>query len=143
MAVKTVPRLAGNRTQPDTYFEQVKQFPLVHIRDRAHLKAAESVIEGLLRRELDRGEEEYLDALTDLVEVYEDKSVLIPDAPEADVLRLLMTSNGLSQAALAKAVGISQSTISAVINGTRSLTKGQVQTLAAHFGVSPVVFFSA
>ena len=36
------------------------------------------------------------------------------DVSEADVLRELMRSNGLSQMELAKAVGIAQSSISAV-----------------------------
>ena len=43
----------------------------------------------------------------------------IPDASEAEVLRTLMTSNDLSQSSLARQVGISQSTISAVLAGTR------------------------
>jgi HTH-type transcriptional regulator/antitoxin HigA len=139
----TATRRGGVRTQPDTYFALVERFPLVHIQDRAHLRAAGAVIVELLRRDLDAGEEAYLDALTDLVEVYEAKHVPIPDAPEGDVLRLLLASNGLSQSALARAVGISQSTISAVLNGSRTLTRAQVQALAAHFGVSPAVFFSA
>ena len=64
----------------------------------------------------------------------------IPDASEADVLRLLMESNGLSQMALARKVGISQSTISAVLHGTRSLTRDQVITLARFFNVGPGAF---
>jgi HTH-type transcriptional regulator/antitoxin HigA len=64
----------------------------------------------------------------------------MPDASEADVLRELMRSNGLSQPKLAKTAGIAQSTISAVLNGGRSLTKGQVVKLAKVFGVSPAVF---
>ena len=59
---------------------------------------------------------------------------------QADVLRLLMESNGLSQMALARKVGISQSTISAVLDGTRSLTKEHVITLARCFNVGPGAF---
>ena len=87
--------------------------------------------------DLDSGAEEYLAVLTDLVEAYEDEHHPIPDASEADVLRELMRSNGFSQPKLAKEVGIAQSTLSAVLNGTRSLTKGQVVTLARFFHVSP------
>ena len=131
------------RMLPDTYFALVKRFPLTHIRDDDHLEAAQEVIDRLLEEDLDEGAREYLDALTDLVETYEDEHVPIPDASEADVLRELMRSNGLSQAKLAKAVGISQSTISAVLNGTRSLTKEQVVTLARFFHVSPAAFLPA
>jgi HTH-type transcriptional regulator/antitoxin HigA len=137
MAVKTT------RTLPDSYFELVKKFPLTHIGDDDHAEAAQEVIDQLLRRDLDTGEQAYLDVLTDLFEAYEDEHVSIPDVSEADVLRELMRSNGLSQAVLAKKVGMAQSTISAVLNGTRSLTKQQVVKLAAFFGVSPAAFLPA
>ena len=128
------------RTLPDTYFELVKQFPLTHIRGDGHLEEAQEVIDRLLQEDLDRGAQEYLGALTDLVEAYEEKHVPIPGASEADVLRELMRANGLSQGRLQQAVGISQSTISAVLNGTRSLTKEQVIALARYFRVSPAAF---
>jgi HTH-type transcriptional regulator / antitoxin HigA len=142
MAARTKVK-AANRTLPDTYFERVRRFPLTHIRDDAHLDAAQGVIDGLLREELDLGAQEYLDALTDLVETYEAAHVTIPDAPEADVLRELVRASGLTQPDLAKKVGIAQSTLSAVLNGTRSLTKEQVVILARHFRVSPVAFLPA
>ena len=125
---------------PDTYFALVKQFPLTHLRDDDHLDAAQEVIDRLLTRNLDEGEQDYLDVLTDLVESFENANVVIPDASEADVLRAIMESNGLSQTRLAKRVGISQSTISAVLNGMRSLTKEQVILLAKEFRLSPLAF---
>ncbi len=131
------------KTLPDTYFALVKQFPLTHIRDDDHLDAAITIIDRLLQENRDAGAEEYLDALTDLVETYEDKHVLIPNASEADVLRILMESNRLSQSRLAKEVGISQSTISAVLKGSRSLTKEHVVKLAQFFHVSPAAFLPA
>src|SRR3954454_15834507 len=85
MAAKT-----ATNTMPDTYFELVKQFPLARIRDEGHLDEAHEVIDRLLRKNLDDGEQVYLDALPDLVEPYEDKHEPMPDASEADVLRLLM-----------------------------------------------------
>src|SRR5438105_5891849 len=131
---------SATKTLPNTYFELVKQFPLTHIRDDEHLDRALEMIDRLLQEDLDGGAQEYLDALTDLVETYEDKHVLIPDASEADVLRELMRSNGLSQLKLAKEVRISQSTLSAVLNGNRSLTKEQVVKIAEFFHVSPAAF---
>ena len=125
---------------PDTYFALVKQFPLTHLRDDDHLDAAQEVIDRLLTRDLDAGEQDYLDVLTDLVESYENAHVEIPAASEGDVLRAIMESNGLSQGRLAKRVGISQSTISAVLNGSRSLTKEQVLALAGEFRLSPLAF---
>jgi HTH-type transcriptional regulator/antitoxin HigA len=128
------------RTQPDTYFKLVQQFPLAHLRDEKHADAGQEIIDNLLQRDLDPGEQAYLDVLTDLVEAYEEEHVLIPDASEAEVLRGLMTANGLSQPALAKKIGIAQSTISAVLSGSRSLTKKQVVTLAKFFNVGAGAF---
>jgi HTH-type transcriptional regulator/antitoxin HigA len=128
------------RKLPGTYFKLVKEFPLAHIKDEAHLVQAQEMLDELLQQALDEGGEVYLDTLTDLVGVYEDENEPIPDAPAEDVLRELVTSSGLSQQKLAKAVGIAQSTISAVLNGTRKLTLGQVVKLSRHFNVSPAVF---
>ena len=138
MRCKTV-----ERPLPDSYFALVKRFPLTHIRDDRHLAAALEVIDRLLPAAPDEGAEAYLDALSDLVAVYEDGQGSIPDAPEADVLRELMRANGLSQQALAKRVGIAQSTLSAVLNGARSLTKAQVVALARFFRVAPGAFLPA
>jgi hypothetical protein len=55
---------------PQIYFALVKQFPLAHIRDDDHLEAAQAMIDRLLEQRLDNGSQEYLDALTDLVEAY-------------------------------------------------------------------------
>jgi HTH-type transcriptional regulator / antitoxin HigA len=101
---------------------------------------AQERMDQLLQQNLDEGAREYLDALTDLVETYEDRHCPIPDASEADVLRELMRSNELSQAKLAKKAAIAQSTLSAVLNGGRSFTKDQVVRLAKIFNVSPGAF---
>jgi HTH-type transcriptional regulator / antitoxin HigA len=141
MAVKTASDVT--REPAGSYFRLVRDFPLVHIRDRDHLAQARATIDRLLRRDLDEGEAAYLDVLTDLVDAYEEQHVTIPDASEADVLRELMAANRLSQPALARAVGITQSTLSSVLNGKRTLTRAQVATLAGFFRVSPAVFFPA
>ena len=51
--------------KPDTYFALVKLFPLTHLRDDDHLDAAQEVIDRLLTCNLDEGEQDYLDVLTD------------------------------------------------------------------------------
>ncbi len=78
--------------------------------------------------------------LTNLVEIYEREHEPAPEVSDGDVLRELMRSHGLSQQALEARVGIAQSTISSVLNGTRSLTKHQVITLARFFAVKPGAF---
>ena len=71
------------KSMPSTYFELVKRFPLAHIRDDEHLVMAQEMIDRLLQERLDEGAQEYLDPLTDLVETYENRHVIIPDAREA------------------------------------------------------------
>jgi HTH-type transcriptional regulator / antitoxin HigA len=128
------------RRVPDSYLKLVKRFPLIHIRDGAHLDEAIELLSDLLRQERDQGTQEYLDVLTDLVAAYEHEHVPMPDVSEADVLRELMRCNRLSQIQLAKAVGMAQSTVSAVLTGARSLTKGQILKLATFFGIAPAAF---
>ncbi|MFO0892339.1 MAG: type II toxin-antitoxin system HigB family toxin [Isosphaeraceae bacterium] len=130
------------KTAPVSYFRLVERFPLASIRDDAHLKKAQSLLDELLQLRTDRGTELYIDALTDLVEHYELSHEPPIHASEGDVLRELMAGHGLTQKALEAAVGISQSTISAVLNGTRSLTKDQVLALARYFGVGPSAFLA-
>ena len=128
------------RELPDTYFDFVKQFPLTHIKNERHCAVAQAMIDRLLEANLDNGAQEYLDVLTDLVERYEDEHEPVPDASESDVLQELMHAHRVSQHQLAKRVGIAQSTLSAVLNGTRTLTKEQIVMLARHFHVSPLAF---
>jgi HTH-type transcriptional regulator/antitoxin HigA len=135
--VATKPALS---TTPDTYLELLSQFRLVPIKDDNHLKTAHEMIDRLLQEELDDPRQQYLDVLANLVEAYEDVHFPIPNASEIDVLRELMRVNNLSQTDLAKKVGIVQSTISAVLKGTRKLTKNQVIKLADFFSVSPAAF---
>lgn len=136
---RTAPRPASR----DAYLELVKKFPLRSIRGEDELDAAQDVLAELLQTVLDAGGEQYRDALTDLIEVYETQAHPIPDATEAEVLRELMAANGLTQTRLAAVVGIAGSTLSQVLAGKRSLTKEQVVKLARHFGVSAAAFLPA
>jgi HTH-type transcriptional regulator/antitoxin HigA len=136
----TVPTSAAVRPVSNTYRKLVAAFPLRAIRSDAELAAAHAVVEALLVADLDEDAKDYLDVLTDLVEKYECEVHPIPDVSEADMLRFLMELNQLSQPELAKKVGIAQSTISAVLNGNRSLTRQHIVKLAKFFNVSPAVF---
>jgi HTH-type transcriptional regulator/antitoxin HigA len=122
------------------YFRMVRAFPLVKIADDAQLDAAIAMIDKLLILELDSGEDAYLDTLSELVAAYEDEHVVFPEVYEGGALRGLMDSNRLTQAQLASEVGIAQSTISAVLTGSRSLTKAQIMKLAERFHVPASVF---
>jgi antitoxin component HigA of HigAB toxin-antitoxin module len=145
MAVKTDKRARAAQRKSRTtrlskYIARVRAFPLEPIRDEAHLIKALAVLDELLQEDLDAGGEMYLGALTCLVEAYEEEHEPVVDVSEADVLRELMRVNGLTQKALEEKVGISQSTISAVLNETRSLTRKQMLALSEYFLVHPSAF---
>lgn len=124
------------------YLALVSTFPLVPIRDDAHLAAALAVIDGLLdRSQRTPGEEEYLRALTDLVETYESAHVEIPPTSGVEALRYLMEEHGLSQHDLVPIFG-TPSIVSEVLAGKRHLALTHISRLAARFGVPADVFIA-
>jgi HTH-type transcriptional regulator / antitoxin HigA len=124
----------------DEYLALVRAFPLAHIRDDAHLDAAVAVIDRLLDKE-DRSpaEEMYLDALTDLIETYEEAHVPIPARSGVDALRFLMEVNDLRQVDLVPVLE-RKSLVSEVLSGKRPLALTHIKKLADYFRVSPAVF---
>jgi HTH-type transcriptional regulator/antitoxin HigA len=124
-----------------SYLKLVKRFPLTSIHDDDHLTQAQKMIDSLLAREpLDDGEEAYLDALSDLIEVYESQTVHIGEPSDAAMLSYLMQMKPVSKSALAMDTGISKSTISEVIAGKRRLTRLHIAKLSKYFGVGQIAF---
>jgi HTH-type transcriptional regulator/antitoxin HigA len=125
----------------DTYMALVKRFPLRPIRSEAELDAAIAIIDDLTDRdELDAGETDYLDVLSDLVERYEDQAYPIKDATEAEMLAFLIEQKGVKQVEVSRATGIAESSLSEVLRSKRQLTRGQIAKLAGYFHVEPGVF---
>ena len=136
------PARVGPELTPQ-YAELAAAFPLTKIADEAHLDAATAVMGGLLRRRLDAGGEAYLDALSDLVIVYEGRHHPIPDLTPAEMLAVLLEERGMTQAALVRATGIARSTVSAIAAGKRGPTPGQMAALGQALNVPPAVFLPA
>ena len=120
----------------DTYLELILTFPLSSIRSEEHLDEAQKVMDKLLAKgKLVDGEETYLDALSDLVGVYEDKYHVIEPATDADMLRHLLEANGVTQAQLSQEAGIAKSTISEVLAGKRPFSRQMIRKLSEFFKV--------
>lgn len=118
--------------------------PLGAIADEAGYMAAADCLNDLL----DAGgadESHPLAALVALlgerIAAWERASHPLPEADGAQVLRLLMTQHGLTQADLPE-VG-SQGVVSEILSGKRRLNVRQIEVLAARFGTSPAAFFAA
>lgn len=122
------------------YLELVSRFPLVPIESDGQLDKATAFIDELLDRKRTREEEAYLEVLGQLVEAYEDTAHPIEPASDAELLADLLESNQLTQTRLAKIAGIAESTVSAVLNGSRRLTRRQIGLLSRAFGIPADVF---
>jgi HTH-type transcriptional regulator/antitoxin HigA len=129
--------------EPDSYFELIRRFPLRPIRDEHEYDAAVAVMNALAVRDeesLDRGEQDYLDAISTFVEVYDAQNFKLTDAvtPLA-ALKHLMEAHGMSIADLGRVID-SQSAASMVFNGKRAISKSQAKALAGRFNVDAGLF---
>jgi HTH-type transcriptional regulator/antitoxin HigA len=110
-----------NAPMHDTYFALVKQHPLTSIRSESELDAAQSVLDDLLRQDLDDGGLAYLDALSEL-------------------LVHMLDERGMSQADVVRATGLAKATVSDLVTGKRAFTVDQMQIVAKMFGLPGTVF---
>jgi HTH-type transcriptional regulator/antitoxin HigA len=123
------------------YLDLVREFPLRPLRSDEELAQAIKVLDGLIiRGDLDSGEQDYLDVLTDLVEKYEAEEHPMPPVSDAVMLRHLIEARGITQSKLAADVEIPVSTVCEILSGKRRLNRRQISVLAKYFHVSPLVF---
>jgi len=134
MATKSQFALTGKSR--DSYLELVLAFPLASIKSEKHLAVAQEVMDRLLAKgKLDRGEETYLDALSDLVASYEDEHHAIAPASDADMLRHLMETKGVTQAQLSQDTSLPKSSISEVLAGRKPFSRQMIRKLADYFKI--------
>lgn len=129
----------------DSYFDLVRDFPLVPIRGEAQYDAAVAFLKDLAIRgegSLDEGEKAYLDALTHFVGDYEEKHHLIDvsDQKPLDALKYLMEQNGMKPTDLGRLLG-NRSLASQILSGKRGLSKTHIRILSDRFNVAPGLFF--
>ena len=143
MARKTIGTLIGSvyGKGRDRYLDLIHQFPLRPIRSDEELDDAIRVIDSLIDQDgLTKAEQDYLDVLGDLVEVYEAETIPNKPATDAERLQFLIETKGVSQAGVAKGTGIAVSTVSEVLSGKRKLNRRQIGKLVKYFHVGPGVF---
>jgi HTH-type transcriptional regulator/antitoxin HigA len=141
---KTIDRKVRHPAPPPSYLALIRQFPLRPITSEAELDRATAVMNGLLDRDRDSAEEDYLDVLGDLIERYEAKHQPIhtDDLTDAEMLEHLIEAKGVTQAEAARGAAIAESTVSEVLAGKRRLTRRQIEKLAAYFHVAPAAFLA-
>jgi HTH-type transcriptional regulator/antitoxin HigA len=139
MARRTKNTQTGRERDP--YLDLVLKFPLRPLRPDKELDGAIKMIDALIiRGDLDVGEQDYLDILTDIVEKYEADVYTMPSVSDAAMLRHLIEARGMTQVKLAADVKISMSTISEVLNSKRRLNRNHIAALCKFVGVSTAVF---
>jgi HTH-type transcriptional regulator/antitoxin HigA len=101
-----------------------------------------SVLEELEHRstQWSDAETKLAELLTVLIERFEERNYQLKAATPVEVLLELMASNHLKQKDLIDVFG-AESTVSAVLNGKRDMTRAQIKRLSERFSVSPAVFF--
>jgi HTH-type transcriptional regulator/antitoxin HigA len=124
------------------YLALVRRFPLRPLRGDEEVDKATEVLNNLLDRDLDLWEQDYLDILGDLIEKYESTTLPEGDVSDAEMLQHLIEAKGVTQAQVAAATSIAESTISAIVRGKRRLARKHLEVLARYFHVSPAVFLS-
>ena len=133
--------MTGTTYSLDRYHDLIHAFPLRPIRSESELDQAIAVIDSLIDcAELEPGEQDYLEVLSDQVRKYETERHPLPAVSEADMLRHLIEAREITQQKLAGDTGIAESTISHILSGKRSLSRNHIARLAAYFHVSPAVF---
>jgi HTH-type transcriptional regulator/antitoxin HigA len=125
----------------ERYLELVRSHPLRPIRSEDELDRAIAMVDSLLvRGDLDDGERDYLLVLGRLVEDYEKEAHPIGPVTDAVMLRFLIDSNGMTQAAVAAGTGIAESTISDVLAGKKTFRRQHLAAVARFFRVRPSTF---
>jgi HTH-type transcriptional regulator / antitoxin HigA len=125
----------------EKYIDLLNEFPPRPIRSEDDFKAVQKVIDTLLDADLISADRrEYLNLLGLIVHEYEEKTVEIPDVHGVELLNILIAEWGLKQKELVP-IFKTESIVSAVINGHRSLTVEHIEKLSEFFHVSPAAFF--
>ena len=89
-----------------------------------------------------RDQADYFDLLCSLIEEYDSKNVKWPKATGVDVLKHLLSEQGLAAADLSRLLGGSRNLGAMILRGERKLTLNHVRTLSRRFSVSADVFLS-
>jgi HTH-type transcriptional regulator / antitoxin HigA len=123
--------------------ELIRKFPLRPIHSKRDLAKGMKIAGHLASYDegsLSRGEQDYLDTLTVLIEDYQRRHT--PELPKVSplaMLKHLMEENGMNVSELGRVIG-SQTNASLILSGKRSISKRVMALLSERFGVDPSAF---
>ncbi len=135
-------RSAKRRAERDDYLALIRECPLRAIHTEAQHEQAMAMVRRLAVAEegsLSHGAQEYLDALTVLLEDYDRRQEPWRRISGLELLQHLMQETGMKVADLGKIVG-SAPLASLILSGRREISKDVMRRLGAHFHVDPGAF---
>jgi HTH-type transcriptional regulator / antitoxin HigA len=110
------------------------------IKTRGEFDRMVEELEALDRKENPTPEDETLaELLMKLIQDYDDSTVPDPDVPPHKMIQFFLDQRKLKQADLVPVIG-SRGQVSAIVNGTRGVSKEQAKKLAQFFHTSPALF---
>lgn len=136
------PKTTKKKTFPKTYKGLLNLFMLRPIHDKVELQNAIEVIDTLAGHKLNKEQEDYLEALSILVEAYENEHYRIKTKSPLDTIKFLLDENGLNASDLGRILDCSRSLGSKLLKGERSLTAEHIKKLSERFSVNPALFFA-
>jgi HTH-type transcriptional regulator/antitoxin HigA len=141
MIAKTT-KTSRQRPLRDDYLSLIRECPLKAIRSDAEHAAATKVVNRLAVFEegtLSQGQQDYLDAMTVLLEDYDRRQEPWPRISGLELLKHLMRESKMKVADLGKIVG-STPLASLILSGKRDISKDVMRRLGAHFHLDPGAF---
>jgi antitoxin component HigA of HigAB toxin-antitoxin module len=128
----------------DRYADLVATLPPRPLHDKQEYNRAVEMIGRLVGYDLNRDQEDYLEALTVFVQRYEashnETQINGRHISGLDVLRSLMDDHAMSGADLSRLLGASRTLGPMILRGERSLTAQHARILGKHFQLDPGVF---
>lgn len=128
----------------DKYRALIERFPLVPIKNDAHLDDAHEFAQSLMLRSdpVAADEADYLEVLLDEIAKYESKhhALKFADMAPNELLQSFMKDHSLKQVALQNILGVSSGVMSELVSGKRELTKEHCVKLGQYFKVTPALF---
>ena len=132
----------ANEILTPLYLKLQRAFPLREIRSQTELDDATKILDKHFRDSYeDAGEEAYIFALSSIVAAFEEKlEASQPEATGLDMVKFMMDQFDMNQTELGKVLGISQGTVSQILNGTRKVTADHARALGKRFNRDPGLF---
>ena len=114
---------------------------LVSIQSESQYREYLAVLEDRMLHSSDSpSEQEYTATLINHIQEYETAHYKIPDARPHEVLQSLMEAHGETRKDLEK-IFATRSAVSEALSGSRPFGRARIEQLAAHYQVSPAVFY--